>query len=82
MDFDIRGAWLPLIFRVCWGLEDRGSRLFQNVMSLIFHRMIFVKTGIIHHHHCENCKAHIDSCCQHDVSVACTNVSGKITVIG
>lgn len=51
-------------------------------MRLMYHRMIFKKTGIFHQHHCENSKAHIDIF-QHGVSsVACINVSGKITFIG
>jgi len=55
----------------------------SSKMSLIYHRMIFMKKGIFHQHHCEDWKAHIDSCCQHGVSsMACINVSGKINVIG
>jgi len=46
-------------------------------MSLIYHRLIFMKTGTFHQHHWENCKADVDSCCQH---VTCINVSVKISV--
>jgi hypothetical protein len=52
-------------------------------MSLIYHRMIFMKTGIFHQHHCEDCKAHIDSCCQHGVSsVACIMFLEKLLLLG